>query len=200
MGVTLQETIKLDIIAALARGTMTISQLATTINRNYYTTRGSLSQLIHEGEVSPVGYQQRNGLYQLGSSDVMRNTMSTITTRGQKHKIIEILGMRQTQPHAALAVVNLPKHVARILKAAIGGYTSEHQANTTLNRIFEGMRSDRQALQVAIEIYDQILENPKNWSLKTLERFKLDPDYDEERIKEALNYFFPSTEAAPTPE
>ncbi len=191
MGVTLQERIKPDIIAALQKRPMTISELSQEINRNYYTTRGSLTQLIEEGEVSPVGYQQRNGLYQLGSSDVVRNTMSTITTRGSKHKIIEILGMRSTQPHAAMAVFNLPKHVARIMKAAMGGYDNEHQANTTLNRIFESMRSDRQALQTAIEIYDQILNNPKNWNVKTLTRFQIDPDYDEDRIKEALNFFFP---------
>ncbi len=193
MGVTLQERIKPDIITALQEGPKTLSQLATSIGRNYYTTRGAVQQLIDAGEVSPVGYQQRNGLYKLGTSDVVRNSMTTVTTRGNKHKIIDLLNMRNPQPLAAIAVLNLPKHVVRILNLVKDLPQQEAESQILLNRIFDQVRSDRQALVNALEIYDDLLNNPRNWNVKSVERFKVDPDYDEDRIADGHKFFFPAS-------
>lgn len=191
MGITLQEALKPEIVELLSHEPRTLKELEALTKKNYYTVRGSLNQLIDEGIARPVGYGGRGSKYMLQNADGPNRIIPQIRLGKQTFKLIDLLQSRlQESPAAARAVINLPRHLTRLFKVAESAANGTAGASMPLESIRIQMSEDRQALVRALEIYDQVLSNPRVWEPEVLAKWPNDIEYNTKEVQDSYEFFF----------
>lgn len=190
-GMTLQEALKPEIVELLSHQQLSLKELETRIGRNYYTVRGALNLLIDEGVARPVGYGGRGCKYMLQNEDGPNRIIPRIRLGKDSFKLTDLLASRhQDVPAAAKAVINLPRHITRLFKVGEALAVGTASAALPLESIRIQMSEDRAALARALEIYDQVLSNPRVWEPEVLTKWPNDIEYNAAEVQASYDFYF----------
>lgn len=186
-----QEVIATELLLELERKSQTITELAANVGRNYYTVRNVVHSLIAEGTVMRADNSFRNGKVRLVDADSPTAIIPTVEVRdGKYHKLTDLLNLRfNPNPDAAKAVHHLPRHITRLLNAALlqaAGNTQER----TLKLLKSDMTRDLEALEAMVRVYKQIIDNPVNWNTAAIARYVTDPSLDKRALQDSYDHFF----------
>lgn len=178
------------ILEALERNSLSITDLSQRLGSNYYSTRQAVRDLQESGQVKMVNsISARNTKYTIGSQAGIN--ISTIPTHNgiKINKVIELYGMTADSSAGCDAIINLPRHVTRLMDAAKKLAKGE-QAELQINLTREQMERDYSALESTVKLYQAILDNPANWTSEFLGRYPHDPEWDNEALKLAMAHYY----------
>lgn len=178
------------ILTHLEMGPASIAQLMDATGFKYHSLRLQVRQLEEEGLVKAVTRSYRNTLFALGSENGPNNIIPVIRTDSQSFKVQELISLRHNnEPAAAKAVLNLPKHITRLMKAALRLNQGTDVA-LTLSALKTEMKRDLAALKRSVEVYEQVLGDTRNWNPEALGKFPNDITFDEPLVEEAYEHYF----------
>jgi predicted transcriptional regulator len=191
-----QEIIANEILHKLETNPCTVAELAADLHRNYYTTRLVVQSLMADGIIIRADNKFRNGKLALVAADTPTSVIPSVSIGTVYYKLTQVLSMRhQKRSNGADAVLRFPMHITRLLNAAVSLSEGKDQTRT-LKLLQREMEKDREYIQQAVDIYDQILKNPVNWNPDSLKRFITDPALDMRDLKDAYSYYFDTQEAS----
>ncbi len=189
-----QEDVANDLLVQLGHGARSIAELASKTGHNYYTVRLVVQTLIDEGQIIRADNRFRNAKLKLVDASTPTAVIPTVELNGNFYKLTDILGLRfQPQSKANTAVSNLPMHVTRLLNSARQEAEGKPQERT-LRFIKTEMQRDREYLKSALDVYDQVLNNPINWNPNSLARFTTDPAFNPRDLQDSYNHYFEAKE------
>lgn len=189
-----QEQIKSKILLCLENRPMTMAEIANEQRLNYHTVRKWVNVLKDEGYIRQVfNGNARDIKYTLGEDTNANGIIPIITTPTGKSKAHVLMTMMHTNAPDTLAgkaISNLPQHIMRLMRAAERIYKDSVNLDHSIEMVRKDMLADREALSNFIDVYDQVLNNPKYWDPKLLSRFPLDAQWDESLLKSAIKHYF----------
>ena len=185
-----QMKVRNAIIQQLEMGPASTAELAVSTKYNYHSVRGQVRALEDEGVIKPLDRSYRNTKFVMGSDNGPNNIIPILHIDDKRFKLQELLQLRHNDnPHGAQAVHNIPKHLARLFKAAIR--VSEGRDTTlTLTALKTDMVNDLQALKRAVYVYEQVLQDDRNWNPENLKRYPLDATFEQSVIDSAYVHYF----------
>lgn len=178
------------ILRSLEKREQTTAELSNDLNITYSSARKALGYLLDQGLVTTKPGQLRNAKWSINKHITSNQIIPIIKALQGEFKLDEIMGEhRNTRPNAAVAAVNLPRHITRIFahaKRLAAGQTT----TVGLDLIRADVERDAQYLRQAADIYEQILRYPRIWDADLLAKFPEDIDFDEALYEQAYSHYF----------
>lgn len=168
-----------------------INELSKELKVNYYSIRNAILHLENVGSVKAMTGSKRNTPYMAINSSGPNRIIPTVHTTNGATKLHNVVAMHENpRPSAAVAVIELPKNVTRLFKVA--EKLHNHQPiGTSLTNIRHEMEQSLIALQNAVNVYQQILDNPRVWSPELLAKFPDDIEFNPDVVQKAYDFYFP---------
>lgn len=183
------------ILRSLEHRDQTTAELSSDLNITYSSARKALGYLFEQGLVTTQPGQLRNAKWSITKHITSNQIIPTIKGLKGDFKLDEIMGeFRNTRPNAAVASVNLPRHITRIFahaKRLAAGQTT----SVGLDLIRADVERDAAYLRQAADIYDQILRYPRIWDADLLAKFPEDIDFDQALFDQAYSHYFKEEES-----
>jgi hypothetical protein len=187
-----QEDIANNVLLQLEASELSIRELSDKVDRSYHSVRAVVRQLEEEGLITPSSNRYRNTTFRLASGDGPNRVMPMVNLGGSRYKLIQVLAMRHSESSpTASAVLRIPMHITRILNCAIKIKAGTDQQRT-LRLIKVEMQNDLDLLKSAVSVYEQIINDPRNWNPETLRRYNNDVQFDKDEVISSYNHYFPS--------
>ncbi len=178
------------ILKLLENAELSAVDIANRTGINYHSVKKALRMLEDNRLVFTNPGQLRNAKYTIVTDNFNNAIPEFATAKGGKIKAHMLMAEYQNnRPRAAVSIVNLPRHIAKIFKHA-ERLKSGKTTTLGLQLTRAEVERDYEWIKQAESLYKQLLDSPRMWDEQFLVKFPDDDSYDPELTAAAFAHFF----------
>lgn len=185
-------SVKREIIESLKNSPKTMTALADQTGVGYYVVRRIIADLTKTRQVRIDGHIGKHGIYAYCGEERPEDTIPRLVDliNKQQLKITRMLILKGNEENlkGTKAAKSIVRHVANLMFLSVQAKEGA-PVGKDLSALREQVTQDYLYVQNLMNLYTQIIEEPRFWDTDSLAKMTSDPDFSLEEVLNAWNFY-----------